>query len=230
VSQSTGQMANGLPGSDRARFDLVRTTLYTPVIGDVMDQMGLTRQFLPASLRPLQPSMKIVGRAMPVLIADVFGSGQKPFGRMTEALDQLEEGDVYLARGGRTDCSAWGELLTATARARGAAGAVIDGYHRDTPKIIAQDWPVFSRGAYGQDALVRSAVTDYRVAVQIGQAMVHPGDLIVGDIDGVLVVPRAVEDEVLERSLVKATTENLVLRAIEGGMSSTTALESFGVL
>jgi regulator of RNase E activity RraA len=211
-------------------LDTLKSTLYTAVIGDVMDVLGFQHQWLPSDLRGILPEMTVVGRAMPVLIADRFDNSKKPFGLLTEALDQLEPGEVYLARGSRIDCSAWGEILTATARGRGAVGAVVDGFHRDTHKVLAQDFPVFSRGAYGQDAGPRSSVIDFRVAVQIGQVSVTPGDLIFGDIDGVLVVPQAIEDEVIERALAKATAENTVRAAIERGMSSTEALRTYGVL
>ena len=181
-------------------------------------------------IRGIRPEMTVVGRAMPVLIADKFDNSRKPFGLLTEALDQLEPGEIYLARGGRLECSAWGEILTATARGRGAVGAVVDGFHRDTPKVLSQDFPVFSRGAYGQDAGPRSSVIDFRVPVQIGQVSVTPGDLVFGDIDGVVVIPQAIEDEVIERALAKATAENTVRAAIERGMSSTEALRTYGVL
>jgi regulator of RNase E activity RraA len=174
--------------------------------------------------------MVLVGRAMPVLIADVFGPQRSPFGRLTEALDQLGSGEVYLARGGRTECAAWGEIMTATARVRGAAGAVLDGFHRDTVRVLEQDWPVFSRGRSAQDAGVRATVLDYRVPAEIGGVLVRPGDLVLGDLDGVVVVPAEIEDEVLERALTKATAENLVRQAIENGMSSTDAFATYGVL
>lgn len=219
-----------LPSDDPSLFTLVRRHLYTPVVGDILDQVGRYRQFLPPQIRPLEPSMIVVGRAMPVVIGDVHGAQRKPFGRLTEALDQLQPQEVFLAATGRAQCAAWGEILTATARTRGAAGAVVDAYHRDTPKVLAQEWPVFSRGAYAQDAGVRAAVTDYRLPVQIGQVSVTPGDLVIGDRDGVVVVPHEVEDEVLERALRKATTESLVRRAIESGMTSTDALATYGVL
>jgi len=219
-----------LPKADAERFALVREHLYTAVVGDVLDQLERTHQFLPQGIQALHPAMVLVGRAMPVLITDVFATQRSPFGRLTEALDQLEPGDIYLARNGRAQCAAWGEILTATARARGAAGAVIDGFHRDTVRILEQDWPVFSRGPFAQDAGVRASVVDYRVPLEIDGVLVHPGDLIVGDIDGVVVVPSAVEDEVLEFALVKATAENVVREAIEGGMSSTTAFATYGVL
>ena len=211
-------------------FATLASTLYTPVIGDVMDVLGYTHQFLPSDIRGIRPEMTVVGRAMPVLIADKFDNSRKPFGLLTEALDQLEPGEIYLARGGRPECSAWGEILTATARGRGAVGAVVDGFHRDTPKVLSQDFPVFSRGAYGQDAGPRSSVIDFRVPVQIGQVSVTPGDLVFGDIDGVVVIPQAIEDEVIERALAKATAENTVRAAIERGMSSTEALRTYGVL
>jgi len=116
-----------LPKADTERFALVREHLSTPVVGDVLDQLERTHQFLPQGIQALHPAMVLVGRAMPVLITDVFETQRSPFGRLTEALDQLEPGDIYLARNGRAQCAAWGEILAATARARGAAGAVIDG-------------------------------------------------------------------------------------------------------
>ena len=212
------------------RIALVRERLNTPVLGDVLDQLGRVHQFLPAPIRALAPGMTVAGRAMPVLVADVFGVQQKPFGRLTEALDSLAPGDVYIARGSRTDCAAWGEILTATARTRGAAGAIIDGFHRDTDRVLAQGWPVFSRGAYGQDAGVRAAVTDVRVAIEVGQVTVNPGDLVVGDADGVLVVPRDVEDEALERAFAKIELEHSVRESIESGSTATAAFDRFGVL
>jgi regulator of RNase E activity RraA len=219
-----------LPAEDAARFDLIKQRLYTPVIGDVLDGLGRRHQFLPPGIVPLRAHMVIVGRAMPVIVSPIFAPRPKPFGRLTEALDQLEPGEVYLAPGGGIPAAAWGEILTSTARIRGAVGAVIDGYHRDTPKILTQDWPVFSRGAYAQDSAVRSVVADFRVPVEVGAVTVEPGDLVVGDRDGVVVIPAAIEDEVLQRALVKAGTENLVLAAIQDGLSSTEAFARYGVL
>ena len=127
-------------------------------------------------------------------------------------------------------CAYWGELLTATARTRKGVGAVVDGWHRDTPQVLAQDWPVFSRGCYAQDSSVRTQVVDYRCPLEIGQVRVESGDLIFGDIDGVLVIPRKVAKEVLEKALEKAATEKTVRKAIEGGMTCTEAFRVYGVL
>lgn len=216
--------------TDAALFDLVSTRLYTAVIGDILDRMGRVHQFLPPQIRPLTPTMRIAGRAMPALVADVYGPQRKPFGLLTEALDQLEPGEVYLAPRTGAQAAMWGEILTATAQSRGAVGAVVDGYHRDTVKVLGQGFPVFSHGNYAQDSSIRTIVHDFRTPIEIGGVHVAPGDLVVGDIDGVLVIPQDVEDEVIEAALEKASTENLVRAAIEDGMSATEAFARFGVL
>jgi regulator of RNase E activity RraA len=215
---------------DAQLFDLFRNELYTPVVGDILDGLGLTHQFLPQPVQPLRTDMKLIGRAMPVVMIDVYGVQEKPFGLLTEALDQLEPGEIYLASGGEMRCAYWGELLTATARARGAVGAVINGFHRDTPAVLEQDWPVFSRGRFAQDSAVRTKVADYRCVIEVGPVTVHPGDLIFGDMDGVVVIPATREVEVVEKSLEKARGEKRVRRDIEAGLSSTAAFAKYGIL
>lgn len=215
---------------DEALFQIINEKLYTPVVGDILDQLGHYHQFLPQQIQPMQTHMKLAGRAMPALMIDVYGPQQQPFGKLTEALDQLEAGEVYLCSGGDMRCAYWGEILTATARMRGAVGAVANGFHRDTPKVLEQDWPVFTRGRFAQDSSVRTKVVDYRCPIEIGNVWVEPGDLIFGDQDGVLVIPKAVEKEVIERALEKASAENLVRKEIENGMSSTEAFRKYGVL
>lgn len=205
-------------------------SLYTAVVGDILDQMGMAHQFLPPRVRPITPGYRVFGRAMPSVVSDSFGNGNRPFGLLTDALDQLEPGEVYVATTGRTPCAAWGEILTETARRRGAVGAVIDGFHRDHRQVLATEWPVFSWGPYGQDAGIRAKVTDYRVPIKAGQVDINPGDLILGDGDGVVVIPATVEAEVLGSALEKISAENQVLDAISAGMSATEAFKRFGVL
>jgi 4-hydroxy-4-methyl-2-oxoglutarate aldolase len=216
--------------SEAARFQTIIESLYTPVLGDVLDVLGYTHQFLPQPIQPMKENMRLVGRAMPVQIADAWGKQEDPFGLMTEALDHILPGEIYVATGGCHNCAAWGEILTATARTRGGLGAVIDGFHRDTPQILAQNWPVFSRGRYAQDAGIRSKIVDYRCPVEIGAVHIEPGDLIFGDMDGVLVVPRAVEEEAIARALEKARGDKVVRKEIEAGLSSTEAFRKHGIL
>ena len=211
-------------------ISLMREKLYTPGVGDILDQMGLVHQFLPQDIRPLRDDMKLAGKAMTVLMTDVYGKQEKPFGYLTEALDQLEKNEIYIAAGGTRRCAYWGELLTATARTRGAAGAVLDGWHRDTPQVLAQNWPVFSAGCYAQDSSVRTQVTQFRCPIEIGGVNILPGDIIFGDVDGVLIIPQGVVEETVSLALEKASGEKLVRKAIEGGMSATEAFAKFGIL
>jgi regulator of RNase E activity RraA len=216
--------------NDDELFELIRSRLYTPVMGDILDQLGCYHQFLPQGIQPMTPDMKVVGRAMPVLFIDVYGPQAKPFGYMTEALDDLRPGEIVVCTGGSQRCALWGEIMTATARVRGSLGAVVDGPHRDTPKVLEQDFPVFSRGRFAQDSRVRTAVQAFRVPVEIGGVWIKPGDLIFGDLDGVVVIPQEHEPAVIARSLDKASAENTVRKAIEAGMSATEAFRTYGVL
>jgi 4-hydroxy-4-methyl-2-oxoglutarate aldolase len=216
--------------SDSDLFALCVRELYAPVVGDILDDLGYTHQFLPQPIQPLREAMKLAGRAMPVVMIDVFGRQKKPFGLLTEALDQLQPGEVYVASGGEMRCAYWGEILTATAKKRGAVGAVINGFHRDTPRVLEQNWPVFSRGRFAQDSSVRTQVVDFRCRIEVGQVSVGPGDLVFGDLDGVVTVPKTVEAEVIERALAKARGEKLVRKEIEAGMSSTAAFKKYGIL
>jgi regulator of RNase E activity RraA len=222
------QMA--LWNTENEMFALMKEKLYTPVVGDILDGMGYYHQFLPQEIRPLKYGMKLAGKAMPVLMIDVYGPQEKPFGFLTEALDQLKENEIYIATGGTKRCAYWGELLTATAKTRKSVGAVLNGWHRDTPQVLAQDFPVFSCGCYAQDSSVRTKVVDFRCTIEIGQVTIKDGDLLFGDDDGVLVIPLEVATEVLEKSLEKAAGEKVVRKAIEEGMTATEAFAKFGIL
>ena len=211
-------------------FDEYLSVLYSPVVGDVLDALGHYHQFLPRTVQPLLPEMKLMGRAMPVAMIDVYGEQTPPFGKLTEALDQLEPGEIYVGSLPSHACACWGEILTATSRSRGASGAVVYGPHRDTPKVLEQDWPVFSTGRFAQDSRVRMAISDYRVPIEIEGTIVRPGDLIFGDLDGVVVIPQECEAEVLEKAMEKARAENVVRNEIEAGMSSTEAFAKYGIL
>jgi 4-hydroxy-4-methyl-2-oxoglutarate aldolase len=142
----------------------------------------------------------------------------------------LEPGEIYIASGGAMRCAYWGEILTATAKKRGAVGAILNGYYRDTWMVMEQDWPVFSRGRFGQDSAVRTQVTDYRCDIEIEGVWVKPGDLLFGDLDGVVVIPKAVEEQVIIKALKKARSEKLVRKEIDNGMLSTEAFLKYGIL
>src|SRR5665647_233912 len=196
-------------------FNLMRQELYTAVIGDIMDKHGYIHQFLSARIRPLNEKMITVGRSMTVLEVDIekiSGSAiiDKPFGLMLEALDDLKRNEVYLCTGASDTYALWGELMTTRAKKLGAAGAVVDGYSRDTNGILALDFPVFCYGNYAQDQGPRGKVADFRIPIKLGEVLVTPGDIIFGDIDGVCVIPKDIEEEIIMEALEKASGEKIV--------------------
>jgi len=213
---------------DASLFHLIREKLFTAAVGDVLDAMGLRRQFLPPAIQPLHPDMVVLGRAMPVLEADCFDDAG--FGLMLHALDDLKPNEVYIASGGTPRYALWGELMSTRAMKLGAAGAVLNGYSRDTKGILALNFPTFSYGRYAQDQSCRGKVVDFRVPIEMDAVRVMPGDIVFGDLDGVLIVPKEAEREAITRALEKANAENGVRAAIENGMSTVDAFRNFGVM
>ncbi|MBV9740622.1 MAG: RraA family protein [Hyphomicrobiales bacterium] len=214
-------------GADRVAQ--IRERLFTSVIGDVMDRQGLRQQFLPPHIRALSPEMKLVGRAMPVREEDCTSEGD--FGLMFKALDDLQKGEVYICTGASPRYALWGELMSTRARALGAAGAVVDGFHRDTSGILEVGLPVFSAGSYAQDQRGRGRVTDFRREIRFANGtIVAPGDIIVGDRDGVLVIPKAHLDKVVEAAIVKVEGEEEVRRLIEKGEGTQAIFDRTGIM
>ncbi len=225
--------------SDDELFALVQRELFTSVVGDVMDKLDLQHQFLPPQIQPLRQDMVVLGRAMPALSVDVFaeriaGSANRlmdeSFGLMLEALDDLRKNEVYVNTGSSPRNALWGELMSTRARKLGSRGAVLNGYVRDTKAILNMSFPTFAFGSYGQDSAPRCKVVDFRIPIEVGQVRVRPADIIFGDIDGVLLVPVEVEDEVFTRALEKARGEKLVKKAIEKGSSAVEAFEKYGIM
>jgi regulator of RNase E activity RraA len=224
---------------DKTLFGLIKEELYTAVVGDIMDKMGCRHQFLPPRIRPLQDGMMLAGRAMTVLEADVPehapGCGanpllSKPFGLMLEALDDLKEDEIYICSGSSPSYALWGELMSARAIRCKAAGAVVNGYSRDTRGILKLGFPCFSYGPYAQDQAPRGKVIDFRVPLEIEGVTVRDGDILVGDVDGVCVVPSEMENEVFTKALEKARGERMVLKKIREGMKARDAFDKYGIM
>jgi regulator of RNase E activity RraA len=225
--------------SDDELFQLARRELFTAVVGDVMDKLGLRRQFLFPQIQPLRQDMVVIGRAMTVLEADVFAERvddtanplmKKSFGLMLEALDDLKQNEVYICTGSSPTYALWGELMSTRAIQLGAAGAVVDGYSRDTRGILDLAFPTFSYGRYAQDQGPRGKVIDFRCPIEINGVRITPGDIVFGDLDGVCVIPRAAEQDVFRAALEKSRGEKRVAQAIKDGMSAVEAFAKFGIM
>ncbi len=223
--------------TDDELFQIVKQELYTAVVGDIMDKLGYLHQFLSPQIKPLQQNIFMVGRAMTVLEADVFGEKgnknsvlTKSFGLMLEALDDLKKNEVYICTGASPTYALWGELMSTRAMKLGAAGAVVDGYSRDTNGILNLNFPTFSYGCYAQDQAPRGKVIDFRVPLEMNGVKVNPGDIVIGDIDGVCIVPKEIEEEVFQKAIEKARGEKMVQKKIQEGMSAKEAFETYRIM
>jgi len=225
--------------SDEELFSLAEKELFTCVVGDVLDKQNFVHQYLPPEIRPLSPQMIMIGRAMPVLAGDTFQVAiedsanplsAKPFGLMLEALDDLRPNEIYVGTGSSPRNALWGELMSVRALKCGARGAVLNGYVRDTRKILSLGYPTFAFGSYGQDSAPRYKVHDFRIPIEIGGVSVRPGDILFGDIDGVVVIPAEVETETFTLALEKVRGERTVRTALEEGMSAVAAFRKHGIM
>ena len=226
-------------GTDDELFTLAERELFTCVVGDIMDKLRLFHQFLPPQIRPINNEAIVIGRAMPVLCGNVFQESSlnsanqlmaKPFGLMLEALDDLQKGEVYICTGSMPRNATWGEMMATRATKLGARGAVLDGYYRDTKKLIQMNFPTFGYGSYGQDSAPRYKVHDFRVPIEIGAVQIQPGDIIFGDIDGVCIIPKEAEREIFSKAFEKARGEKLVKKSLEAGVSAVAAYNEHGIM
>ena len=216
--------------TDHELFELMRTHLFSAIIGDVLDLHGRHHQFLMPECRPLRPGMVVCGRALTVYETDVAGPVDPPFGLMLKALDSMRQDEVYVASGSSPRYALWGELMSTAARARGAAGAVLAGYTRDTNGILEMDFPVFCYGSYAQDQKGRGSVADFRIPLEIHGVHVNPGDIVFGDMDGVVILPQEIEADVIDHALDRVKKEKTAKKLLlDGALAETVFLET-GVL
>lgn len=202
--------------------------LYCAVVADCLDRLDYRRQVMEPGIRPLYPEARTVGLACPVLAARVYEAPGAPYKMELAAVDSLQRHSVMVVS--HVDGSFWGELLTTAAMARGASGIVVDGYGRDAQAIIALRFPTFLRGIHCADSLGRIDVVAYDVPVESGGVLVRPGDLVIADYDGVVVLPRQAAEEAIRLAEEKVSGENKVREHLAAGMSVSEAFERFGVM
>ena len=212
-------------------LQIVREELYTAVVSDALDAIGLTGQCPRVDLKPLTGCLKLVGRAKTTLWAQMWHTDREPYALELAAVDSCLPEEIFVAAAaGSRRSGIWGELLSTAARNRGCVGAIVDGAVRDTVKMAQMKFPVFACGTSPYDSLNRQRVIDMDQPVEVGGVTICPGDLLVADEDGVVVVPKAAEQDVLQRAWKKVQAENVTRDAIRGGMLAVEAYHKFGVL
>lgn len=217
--------------NDAARLDWIAGALYTGVLSDACDAAGCRNRALRPDIRPLDETKILVGRAKTVVWAPMFHVPERPYDKEIAAVDSLQPGDVFVMAVGRSEeIVPWGELLTTAALARGGRGAVLDGLVRDSAQIRRLGLSVFCTGRRPYDSCGRGIVVDYDVPLVLDGVPVCPGDLVFGDADGVVIVPRHVEDEVLRRAWAKVAGENTTRDALRAGKSLAEVFRTHGIL
>ena len=205
--------------------------LYTAVVSDSMDQLGLRNQAMREYLRPVHGRKPVAGWARTISCTDIHYIPEDPYGTEIEAIDSLLPGEVAVVGTHKSLRNApWGELLSTAARARGARGAIIDGLIRDVLKIEELGFPVFASGIKPVDSIGRGVVTAYNVPVECGDVLVHPGDFIFADYDGVVVVPKNAVKQVIDLATDKVRRENSSRAELMKGAYLRDVFEKYGVL
>jgi regulator of RNase E activity RraA len=205
--------------------------LYSAVVADTLDRLGIQANAMAPRIRPLYPTAKLAGFAATVHCVEVDGPPAERedwYKGELEAVDALAPGDVMVVSTCR-GCY-WGELLATASRYRGARGIVVDAYTRDTLALIEMEFPTFVAGISPQDSLGRIEVDSVGVPIESGGITVHPGDLVLGDHDGVVVIPFATAEDVLTLAEQKVAGENLVREKLAEGMPVSEAFRTYGVI
>lgn len=205
--------------------------LYTGAVADILDEMGWREQCLPADIRPLEPGMKVAGPVYTVRgRARHYDDGRDPRYKQMDMLDGIFPGSVILMEPGEENKAAhWGELMSNVARAKGATGAVIAGGVRDTAQIRNIGFPVFLRYYSPLTAVYRYDVTDFDIPVRIGGVLASPGDYILGDVDGVLIIPAAAVDDLIAQAESVREREDIVRDQVQQGGSIRELFEKYRV-
>jgi len=205
--------------------------LYSAVLADVLDALGHRTSALPAFIRPLKQDWKFMGRAVTLNAVPCATEPEHPYAVEMECIDSLRPGDVLVATtNGDRSSGLWGELLSTAARAHGAVGVILDGLTRDAAKILEMDFPVFASGFLPLDSKGRLDCINCNQPIRMGDCVIHPGDWVFADIDGVVVVPAPLAERAFALAMEKVSGENRVREELARGRSVREVFAEFGIL
>lgn len=222
-------------GNDQELYQYIQENLYVAAICDILDDLGYREQAMHHRLRPLLPDMRncgFVGRARTVRWMEVdYIIEEDPYGLEIDLIDDLKPGDVVVHSTDHSGTNApWGELMTTIAMRNGAVGCVCDSQIRDAVRIIDMGFPIYFTGIRPLDSKGRARVMAYDVPIRCGDVLVHHGDLIVADFDGIVVVPQAVEAQVFQLAREKVDKEDQTRQDLLDGKTLRETFDKYGIL
>lgn len=209
----------------------LKENLYSGIICDVLDQMGYRNQALSNRLNGLNDNTVIFGPAFTSIGTEVYSMPDDPLTAQCKVVDQLGEGEIYvLVTRGNYNCAVFGELFATAVKSRKGAGVLLDGYARDLKALKEMDFPVFYRGKNPKTSKGRCEINECQIPVTLDGVVINPGDYIFGDIDGIVIIPKDIADEVIDRALETILKENEVRDRLLNGSSLQQAYAEIGAI
>jgi regulator of RNase E activity RraA len=233
VTQRQGDAgaARQVAQSDLDLFARLENALYTAVVSDALDELGIREQAMAEHLRPVGSTVKFAGRARTIACVDTYHVDDDPYGMEIDAIDSILPGEaVVVSTGGSRRNAPWGELLSTAAIARGARGAVVDGLVRDVRRIQDLGFPLFAAGMKPVDSKGRGRVVAYNVPVECGGVLVKPGDVVFADLDGIITIPAGIVEDVVRLATDKVSRENQSRDDLKKGAYLRSVYDKYGVL
>ena len=212
-------------------YESLKNGLSSAVICDALDSLGYRNQSPRIAMQAFTGINILAGRCKTTLWTDMFDIDTRPYELELQAVDSCQPGDVLIAAAGGSNRSGiWGELLSTAAMNAGCRGVIVHGGVRDIEKMTAMGFPVFASARNIYDSLNRQRVIDIDIQVEIDTVIIASGDLVFADVDGIVFVPKAVEEEVIKRAFHKVQDESITRNAIKNGMKATEAYKTYGIL
>lgn len=217
--------------SEKYSMEELRSMLYSGLICDVLDQMGYHHQFFSGEMNALLPETVVFGKAFTAVATQVYSMPEDPLTAQCRVLDQMQPGEVFvLTTRGEYNCAILGELMATAIKSKGGTGAILDGMARDLKTVREMKFPLVYRGHLPSTSKGRAEVNECQIPIVIDGVTIHPGDYVFGDIDGTVVIPAELIDEVIERAMEIEHRENDVRDRLLQGASLTDTYMTIGAI
>lgn len=216
---------------DVKKIEELKKMLYSGVISDVLDQMGYRNQALGMGLQPLREDTVMFGPAFTSIGTEVYSMPESPLTAQCKVIDQLDEGEIYVLKTrGEYNCAVFGELFATAVQTKKGAGVLLDGMVRDLRRLKTMDIALFYKGINPKTSKGRCEINECQIPVVFEDVTINPGDYIFGDIDGIVIIPKDIVDEVCDRALDTIKKEDAVRDNLLAGASLEKVYSEIGAI